>query len=530
MYALHDALRMGPAARDELFELVTGSAPALKALTVDPTVDYITARWADAHVHAQPNPTVLMDGGWNARHFNAAWERIFDAIEPHPTDHPLDNPMRFLLFHELASSMFPDEERWLVTAMTQVAVHLALRPENPTLLDLRRRIHAVPRLEELYVGRVRQGLTERGVDMVLEGDVSQRPVLFGSETCEILLTVLIPWHARDYGYQMMTMSPRDGRLLTAPPSVLPIPQPQADPRPRGEGEPVARTRCYAEGALTVGQLLHWYRTRHVGITQEHLARAHLPVTDRTYRTWETDKDLPRVAYVPHIATALQMPDSVRRYLYSLITKGDAPMSGTWGGPTLAARSDLWIREHVDDRNQPAPTALLDGTWNILACNNAYHRLFAHVPAHPRNSPTQNWLRYVLFHPDARESLGQWQERWLIGAMSDLVTTLVRQQKELSLEHLEILQDIEADPTLSNAYTCRIRRQMREAMAAPLCDGDIRTMRIPSRSDPGGARTDITICITAGVPLHGKAYGYKLLTLAPQDEQATPSHPSAAESE
>lgn len=543
LYVLQNALQMGPEASEELFTLVTGGAPSLKALAVDPALERVTARWAAAHVHTQKNPTVLMDGGWNARHFNAAWVEIFDAIEPHPTDHPLDNPMRFLLFHPLAPHLFPSwEERWLVTAVTQVAIHYTLRPEDPSLQDIRRRIHDVPLLEELYVSRAQRELAERGVDVIFEGDVSQRHVVAGTDTADILLTVLIPWHAREYGYQMMTMSPRDHGVLIpdshpSPEAVYLRPRhpsaPKASTAPHSDGAspPNGKTTAatapqaqsgYSEWALTVGQLLHWYRTKHVRLSQERLAREKLPVTSRTYGPWERDELLPKAEYVPQIAAALKMPDPVRRYLHTRITNSDPPIISTPVGPDIAERSALWARVHVE--SQPAPTATMDGAWQILVCNDAYRSLFAHVPTDPTGAhPTQSWLRYVLFHPDARETLGEWSTQWLPGTMTDLVVTLTREQGALPTEQRAFLQEIEADPVLSDAYARSIHRDPQGSATdtTTLGDGDIRTIWTPNGPNPNDTRTEQPVCVTVGVPLHGKAHGHCMLTLTPWDQDAQP---------
>ncbi|MEU5239743.1 hypothetical protein ACH4UR_25185 [Streptomyces lydicus] len=536
MYSLRDALRMGPQAFDELFAVVTGGAPTLKALAVDPELDRITARWAATHVHPQPNPTVLMDGGWNARAFNASWVQIFDQVEPHPNDHPLDNPMRFLLFHPLAPELFPDwEERWLVTAVTQVAMHYALHPTHPSLQDMRRRIHSIPLLEDLYVHRARKELAERGVNVIFEGDVDRRPVVAGHDRSDILLTVLIPWHARDYGYQMMTMSPLDNSALLpdAPESHTPphgtihlSPQHPSGPRTPVPAAPtkatlpsntVGQPPNYAERALTVGQLLLWYRTL-LGLSQERLVRqTHLPVSLRTYIDWETDRRLPQAKHIPIIARVMKMPTGVRDYLHNLVTGSDAPVLGTRLSPDAAQRSAMWARVHVD--GQPAPTAMMDGAWQVVHCNQPYRQLFAHVSDDPTgHAPTQNWLHYVLFHPDARTTLGNWEDSWLTGTMTDLMVSLTRQRGALPDEHLAFIAAIEADPVLNDVYARSVDQHLQISTmgVTTLGDGDIRTMWLPATSAPT-RRAKRTVCVTAGIPLHSKAQGYCLLTLAPYDE-------------
>ncbi|MFF8373540.1 helix-turn-helix domain-containing protein [Streptomyces lydicus] len=540
LYALRDALRMSPQAFDELFAVVTGAAPSLRSLAVDPDLDRVTARWAAVHVHTQPNPTVLMDGGWHARHYNASWVQIFDQVEPHPTDHPLTNPLRFLMFHPLAPELFPEwEERWLVTAVAQFAMHYALHPTHPALQEMRSKIHEIPLLEDLYAHRARRELAERGVDVIFEGDVDRRPVVVGPDRSEIVLTVLIPWHALDCGYQMMTMSPLDNSTLLpqdADPPGLPresvhlrpqgpnaprTPTPPARPRAAASSSAGQEPQGYVERALTVGQLLLWYRTRLLGLSQERLVRAtELPVTVRTYGDWERDRRLPQAEYVPIIARAMKMPDGVRYYLHNLVTGADAPVVGTRLSPEVAQRSALWARIHVD--GQPAPTAMMDGAWQVVYCNEPFRHLFAHVPAGPANShPTQNWLRYVLFHSDARETLGEWRESWLAGTMADLVVSLTRQRGALPAEHRAFINDIESDPVLGDVYARSLSQNpSTSAASAPsLGDGDIRTIWIPDPTDPK-TRLKRHVCVTVGVPLHGKAKGFCMLTISDRDDAAT----------
>ncbi|MEU3877731.1 hypothetical protein [Streptomyces sp. NPDC029704] len=522
MYALREQLQMSPEAKDQLFQLVTGAPPALSALKVDPALDRITARWADVHVHTQQDPVILMDGGWNMRHFNRAWAQIVDDLPPHPDDHPLTNPMRFLLFHPDAARMHPGE-KWLVTAVTQFAQHYDLHPDNPYLQDMRRRIRENDLLEDLYTNRVRQELTDRGTDVIHQADVDERTVVIHGEAWKILLTTMIPWHARHYGYQLMKLS-LIGRVSAGSDTPTSLPSAQWPPTagPSSARHAAALTnepldRPSPNRALTAGQLLRAYRHR-ARLSQDAVLRfANLPVkTARTLRAWEADKAAPKPEYIPRLAAALNMSVWVQQYLEILVTKGDPPTLGVRGGPEVEARCAQWARQHVAD--QASPTVLTDGAWNVIHCNSAYRQLFHHVPEDPLSHPTVNWLRYLAFCPDARETLVNWYEDWLIPGMADFGATLMRHAKAPHPEHVALLEEFKENPLLWDVYTQRARQELEGSGTAFAAqgDGDVRRIRIPARGDTTGTRMEISVLITAGIPLHGKPFGYRLNSLTPCD--------------
>ncbi|MFI1621852.1 hypothetical protein ACH4VT_33580 [Streptomyces lydicus] len=519
MYALREQLQMGPIARDQFFQLVTGAPPALKALELDAALDRITARWADAHVHTHQDPVVLMDGGWHARHFNAAWAAIFDAVPPHPRDHPLDNPMRFLLFHPLAAQMFPDWEIWLVTAVTQFAWHYDLHPENPHLQDMRRRIAQNDFLEDLYVNRARQELIDHGTDVILQGDVDERPVLVDGTVMSILLTVMTPGHAQEYGYQLMKMTmlgphPRQDALVPPP---CPVP---ADTAPAGAASAIPPERGVMpspDRALTAGQLLRAYRER-AGLPRHVvLRRAKLPVrTDRWLRYCEEDTTRPKAEYLPGLARVLRMSVWVAQYLDILVTRRDPRPLGVKLPPELKGRCARWAHEHVT--HQAAPTVLVDGAWDVLACSPAFRQLFRHVPADSPNHPAVNWLRYVALHPDAQETLANWYEQWLIPAMTDFGDALTRYGNALHLEQKALLAEFEADPLLWDAYTRRVGQVLQGSgtSVAARGDGAVRQMLIPLHDGATGRRRKASVRITTGTPLFGKPWSLQMGTFTPLD--------------
>ncbi|MFE6685022.1 helix-turn-helix domain-containing protein [Streptomyces sp. NPDC057743] len=552
MRALRDALQMGPQARAQFFRLVTGDAPSLKGLNISSGVDPTTANWCASHLVVQDGPAVLLDGGWNAVRFNEAWAELFSGADEvgegaaHPLDHPLNNPMRFCLFHPAAPRMLLDyEESWLITAMCQFVHHFQLYPQNHQLLEIRRRIAADAYLHEVYRNRVREEFTERGVGCVIERDVEERALLVDGRRQTILFTIVIPWHAREYGYQMLTLTPVDNdesrrqrqrqpvehhapsRARTASDAIPPAPAPGA-PGPATTASEEA-IQPAAERVQTVGELLFRYRSR-LGVSQEVLSRRPgFPVSPRTYRDWETGRSLPRKKYLPALAAALHMPDAVKGLLHFLITRGDPPTSGIRGGPAIAARSRRWVREHVDDRRQPAPFALMDGTWDVIACNNAYRRLFGHLPEPDPNHPATNGFRYVMFHPDARETLAGWYEEWMIPWMVEFGATLLRHHDRLHPEHAALLEEVESYPELWDAYTGPVRRALQGRGRAIRFegDGDGRGLWLPGPDGDPAHRVYQPIRLTSGIPLHGLSYGYNFACLRPYGEPtAGPGKPPA----
>ncbi|MFF4283185.1 hypothetical protein ACFY0Z_30935 [Streptomyces kronopolitis] len=538
MYALANQLNMSPSAYAQFFFLVTGDAPT-RGLTVDESrtvgegMKCVTAEWAKVHVHRQVDPAVLVDGCWNVVHFNTAWASIFEAVRPHPYDHPLVNPLKFCLFHPQAPHFLLHwQERWLITALSQFAYQYFVNQDNAELREIRDRIRGNDLLEGIYSHRIGNELADRGIDRLSDGDVEERPLLLpgrGEQT--VLVTTGHPWFGRHYGYEVVTFSHPNG----VQPLLTPLPAPATGDRTRPEppthstappeeqnaaaADPAPPNRHSPEFALTVGQLLTKYRKK-IGLSQEVFTRsAELPISDGTYVKYERDKQLPPKEYHDELSQALRMPPSVKQLLYSLTAQAEPPTLSVRAASETERRTRRWVSVHLEDRRQKSPSVLMDGAWQVKFCNTAYRELFAHVPPDPRNHPMVNPFRYVVFHQDAKVSLADWYDIWLTPWLVELGSALLWQEHRGAHhpEHRALYDEIEKDPFLRETFNDRVMRDLRGGGATIgfESDGDIRGMLLPVQQPDGTFTRQYTpMLVTAGVPSHLKQTGELFTTMTP----------------
>ena len=62
---------------------------------------------------------------------------------------------------------------------------------------------------------------------------------------------------------------------------------------------------------------------------------------------------------------------------------------------------------------PFPSVVVDHRWDVVLTNNAFESLFREVGPHPTAMPGDNFLRFVLFHPDAATVLGEHEPSWCL---------------------------------------------------------------------------------------------------------------------
>ncbi|MGW7642177.1 MmyB family transcriptional regulator [Streptomyces decoyicus] len=570
MYALANQLNMSPRAYAQFFFFVTGDAPTYD-LTVEDgcaageKVRNAAAGWAKVHVHAQEDPTVLMDGCWNVKHFNEAWARIFGGVQPHPSDHPLGNVMRYCLFHPEAPQIFVNwEEGWLITAMCHFAHQYFMNPDNRELRAMRDRIRGNDLLETLYATRIRDELAERGMDRLFVGDGEQRQLFVpGQGPTDILIMMGHPWFGRHHMFEALKLSDADGDkplLAPAPAPAVEVhpssrtpraaPNPVAgertaptadapltpvDQHPPGGSSPRKATPHSGDGdefALTVSRLLAIYRIA-TGKSQEQFPRsANLPFSEGTWAKLERGRQLPKKENLEVLATALGMSNSVKQLLHTMTTRAESPPVGVRGGPETQTVTQKWVRAHLSDRQlRQSPTVLMDGAWNVRYCNTAYRELFAHVPPDPRNHPLDNPFRYVAFNKEAQETLADWHDVWMTPWLVELGSALLRNRENPHPEHKALYDDVNKDPFLRDIFEGKVMQDLRgegESVGFER-DGDLRGMHLPVEQPDGStARQRVLMLVTAGVPSHLRKTGELFTTLTPLDGE-WPRRPGVAAS-
>lgn len=155
---------------------------------------------------------------------------------------------------------------------------------------------------------------------------------------------------------------------------------------------------------------------------------------------------------------------------------------------------------------PLPSVLFDRHWDVAHTNPAFDALFRGIGPHPTAMPDRNFLRFVLFHPDARTVLGEHETSWCLPLMAQLAAALDKHGDDGVLQ--AIRDDIADDPIMDVAYRCGLQYWM-SSVGAPAIhhDGAVRPVNHP---DPRWGRTDCRVIDETPATLQDK--GYTRITL------------------
>jgi hypothetical protein len=98
---------------------------------------------------------------------------------------------------------------------------------------------------------------------------------------------------------------------------------------------------------------------------------------------------------------------------------------------------------------PYPSVVLDRRWDVVLANTAFASLFRGVGPHPTAMPGDNFLRFVLFHPDASTVLGEHEPSWCLPMLAHFAAALERHGHDHGLQ--AIRREIAQDPIMEAAY-------------------------------------------------------------------------------
>ncbi|MGW0994444.1 MmyB family transcriptional regulator [Streptomyces sp. NPDC002520] len=98
---------------------------------------------------------------------------------------------------------------------------------------------------------------------------------------------------------------------------------------------------------------------------------------------------------------------------------------------------------------PFPSLVVDHRWNVVMANSAFETLFRGVRPHATAMPGENFLRFVLFHPDAGEILGEHEAAWCLPMLAQFKTAVDDHGHDHELQ--AIRRDIAHDPIMDAAY-------------------------------------------------------------------------------
>jgi hypothetical protein len=139
---------------------------------------------------------------------------------------------------------------------------------------------------------------------------------------------------------------------------------------------------------------------------------------------------------------------------------------------------------------PFPSLVVDHCWDVRLTNSAFRTLFQDVEPHPTALPVDNFLRFVLFHPDAATVLGDHESSWCLPMLAHFAKTVERHGHDHGLQ--SIRRDIAQDPIMEAAYRHGLPHWLRAVgEQAAEHDGAVRPLLHP---DPRWGATDCRIVV------------------------------------
>ncbi|MFF3000848.1 hypothetical protein ACFVTC_40885 [Streptomyces sp. NPDC057950] len=155
---------------------------------------------------------------------------------------------------------------------------------------------------------------------------------------------------------------------------------------------------------------------------------------------------------------------------------------------------------------PFPSVVFDHRWDVVLSNAAFQTLFGGVGPHPTAMPGDNFLRFVLFHPDAATVLGEHEASWCLPMLAHFAAAVERDGQDRGLQ--SIRRDIAQDPIMEAAYRHGLPHWIRAVgQDAVQHDGAVRPVIHP---DPRWGRTDCRI--VDETPKNLQDLGYTRMTL------------------
>ncbi|MFF8024297.1 hypothetical protein ACFZDJ_24950 [Streptomyces sp. NPDC007896] len=153
-----------------------------------------------------------------------------------------------------------------------------------------------------------------------------------------------------------------------------------------------------------------------------------------------------------------------------------------------------------------PSVVFDHRWDVVLANAAFETLFGGVGPHPTAMPGDNFLRFVLFHPDAATVLGEHESSWCLPLLAQFAAAVERHGQDRGLQ--SIRRDIAQDPIMEAAYRQGLPHWIRAVGPdAVEHDGAVRPLVHP---DPRWGRMDCRI--VGETPKALQNMGYTRMTL------------------
>ncbi|MER6169188.1 hypothetical protein [Streptomyces violaceorubidus] len=163
---------------------------------------------------------------------------------------------------------------------------------------------------------------------------------------------------------------------------------------------------------------------------------------------------------------------------------------------------------------PFPSLVVDHRWDVVLANDAFRTLFQGAGPHPTAMPDDNFLRFVLFHPDAATVLGEHESSWCLPMLAHFAATLERYGHDPGLQ--AVRRDIAQDPIMEAAYRQGLPHWIRAVGdRAVEHDGTVRPLHHP---DPRRGTTECRVVVETSGTL--RELGYTRLTLVLPEPRRT----------
>ncbi|MGW5336319.1 MmyB family transcriptional regulator [Streptomyces bauhiniae] len=176
------------------------------------------------------------------------------------------------------------------------------------------------------------------------------------------------------------------------------------------------------------------------------------------------------------------------------------------------------RDYLDDyaavvAAAPFPSLVVDHRWSVILANDAFAALFGEVRHHPTAMPGDNFLRFVLFHPDAGRVLGEHEPAWCLPMLAQLKAAMEGYGHDHELQ--AIRRDVAHDPIMEAAYRQGLPHWIHAVgESAARLDGAVRLLHHP---DPRRGTTECRV-VDETPPLL-RDLGHRRLTMIPRQPSA-----------
>ncbi|MGW0861713.1 MmyB family transcriptional regulator [Streptomyces sp. NPDC002611] len=169
----------------------------------------------------------------------------------------------------------------------------------------------------------------------------------------------------------------------------------------------------------------------------------------------------------------------------------------------------------------SPSLVVDHCWDVALTNSAFRSLFSGVGPHPTAMPGDNFLRFVLFHPDAPTVLGEHESRWCLPMLAHFARTVESHGPDHGLQGVR--RDIAQDPIMEAAYRQGLPHWIRSVGEdAVEHDGAVRPLLHP---DPRRGAIECRIVVETSRTL--EELGCTRLTFVLREARRTPSRERGA---